>query len=342
MAFIQVLELRKMTAGILQKCDVPVEQADIIADTVVYAHIHGKETHGITRLPIYVRKIKEGLMKADTNPVIKMETPVVCVLDAQDGFGQIAAYEGMKRCIENAGKFGIGACGVCNSNNFGVAAYFAEMAVKRGMVGMVASASAPAIAPTGGKKPLFGTNPICIGFPVRKGKAPIILDMAASEAARGKIRLAQKNEEKIPFGWALDEDGRPTNDPAEALAGTMVPIGGYKGYGIALAVDILCGLLTGSAFGGEIKPLNDPDAPSRQGHVMMAIDISKLMPYESYLGRVDVLAENIYACGEPGMIRVPGERSYFLSQHNCKDVEIREKQMRDFRQLALQLGVAID
>ncbi|MCI6465355.1 MAG: Ldh family oxidoreductase [Faecalicatena sp.] len=316
---------------------VPKEQAEIIADTIVYAHTHGKETHGITRLPIYIKKIKRGLMTPNTILKKTQNTEVIATIDAGDGFGQVAAYDGMSLCMKMAEKYGIGACGIRNSNNFGVAGYFTEMAVKEEMIGFIASASAPAIAPTGGNIPIFGTNPISIGFPTKGTEAPIIFDMATSEVARGKIRLAEKNGEKIPFGWALNQEGNPTNDPHEALLGTMIPIGGYKGYGIAMTIDILAGLLTGNLFAGNIKNLNHSTELSKHGHILMAIDIKKLMDYREYLCKIDHLICEIRKCGPVGAINIPGERSAKAAEQNKEFIQIGDKAVTEITKLKKEL-----
>lgn len=339
MANIAVVKLRIFVKDVLIACGVPDDQANLITDTIVYAHIHGKETHGLTRLSIYAAKIKRGLMSPKTQLETKQNTPVLATIDAQDGFGQIAAFEGMSLAMDMAKEYGIGVCGVRNSNNFGVAGYFSRMAVDNHMIGLIASASAPAIAPTGGSKAIFGTNPISIGFPTPTGRAPIIFDMAASEAARGKIRLAEKNGEKIPFGWALDQNGNPTDDPTEALKGTMVAIGGSKGYGIAMTIDILAGLMTGNLFGGEIKNLNHKTERSRHGHVIVAVDIEKVMPYDEYLMKIGRLINSVKACGIPGNVLMPGERSESKAQQNVESVAISVKVLEELEKLRNELGV---
>ena len=339
MAYVRVEQIRKMSELILCAVGVPKEQASIIADTVVYAHTHLRATHGITRFPIYIRKIRQKLMSADTKLEVVCDLQALAVMDAHNGFGQIAAWEGIHRCIEKARICGIGGVGIRNSNNFGVTAFFGELAAKEHLVGIIVGAASPAIAPTGGSRPIFGTNPICIALPNREGKMPIVLDMATSEAARGKIRLAAKNGENIPFGWAIDENGRPTDDPFAALRGTMLPIGGYKGYGLSLMIDVLGGLLTGNPFGGEIKPLNEPHDFSQHGHAMMAINIESIMPYSEYLSKIDLLIERIRECGEPGSVLLPGEKEFEAYMQNSDIVDITDKQIEEFNELAHSLKI---
>src|SRR5690554_50296 len=234
---VYIENIKIVAENILKKIGVPVEQAKIIVDTIEYAHLTNKGTHGIGRLPIYVRKIKEGLMSAETIMDLINETSVISHYNANNGFGQVAAYIGMNTAIKKAKENGIAAVGIRCSNNFGTAGYFVKMAAKENMIGFIFSNSSPAIAPTGGSKPIFGTNPIAIGFPGGNNKPLVILDLATSNAARGKIRLAAANGQSIPANWALDAGGQPTTDPNEALKGTMIPIGGYKGYGLSLIVD---------------------------------------------------------------------------------------------------------
>ena len=337
MAYITVNSLRNASKELLEKWNVPINQAEIIADTIVYAHTHEKHTHGITRLPIYEKKIRKKLMSDNTVVEKITDTISMTVFDCHDGFGQISAYEAMKNSINKAKETGIGISFVRNSNNFGVAGYFGELAANENMVGVVITSSGPAIAPPGGTKSIFGTNPICCAFPSKKGN--IVLDMAISQVARGKIRLAEKNGEKIPFGWAVDKNGNPTDDPLEALKGNMLAIGGIKGFGLAMSIDIIAGLLSGSAFGGNIKPLGAEDGPSRHGHVVTAIDIAKLMPLEEYDTKIEMLIKAVKGCGEPGEIFMPGEKSGKRALENEEKVKLKEKQIDDFNKLAAETGI---
>lgn len=338
MSYITIESLRKTTQELLEKWQVPVEQAKIVTDTIVYAHVHEKHTHGITRMPIYEKKMRLGMMPRDTKVEKISDTVSMTVFDCNNGFGQVSADIAMHNCIEKAKETGVGISFVRNSNNFGVAGYFGEMAADENMVGMVVTSSGPAVAPPGAKKAIFGTNPICYAFPSKSGN--IVLDMAITEAARGKIRLAEKNGEKIPFGWAVDKDGNPTDDPTEALKGNMLAIGGIKGFGLAMSIDIMAGLLSGSAFGGEIKPLGAENEPSRHGHMMLAIDISKLMTLEEYDMKIEQLIAAVKECGEPGTIHIPGEQSGKMQLKNKDKVELKDKQIEDYNKLAEQFEVA--
>lgn len=339
MPLVHVDSLKKFCTAVLKKCGVPDDHIIIITESIVYAHLRGKGTHGVTRLPIYVNKMQHGLISPTTRLKLIKDSPVITVLDADNGFGQVAAHKGMELCVEKAGKFGIGVVGIRNSNNFGTAGFIAELATKNKMIGVVLANSAPAIAPTGGSKPVLGTNPIGLAFPRDKNQFPVSLDMATSFAARGKIRLAAKNNEKIPFGWALDANGQPTDDPLEGLKGSMIPIGEHKGYGLSLAVDILAGLLTGAAFGGDVKPLNQTEGYSNYGHLLLAINVSFFTDYSNYVQKMNALESRIKMSGEAGSVFLPGEKSWLYMQQADESINVGEKNMNELQKLAEELGI---
>ena len=334
---VKINSIQNISYQILSKIGVPNDDAEIIVDSIVYAHQRGKGTHGVGRLPIYVRKVKEGLMTSVTKLCVIKDNFAVSLYDAQHGFGQIAAYRGMEIAIEKARQYGVGAVGIRHSNNFGTAGFFVDFAAKNNMIGFIFANSSPAIAPIGGKTAIFGTNPMGIGFPGGNNQPAVILDMATSHAARGKIRLAAKNGESIPEGWALDSDGNPTTDPIEALKGSMMPVGGHKGFGLSLIVDVIAGLLTGSAFGGDVKPLNHKDGLSDYGHLMIAINIRSFLDYKEYLDKMDYLSKRVKECGEEGNIYLPGEHSFSL--FNSDIVNISDKQVDEINSLANSLGI---
>ena len=331
--------LYDFTVAVLTACDVPKDDAGIVADTIVDAHRCGKGTHGVTRLPIYVRKIRSGLMDPRTPISVVRDSAAIGVLDAHHGFGQVAAIRAMAKCLDKAKALGVGIVGVRHSNNFGVAGYFARQAANDGYIGMVLGNSAPAIAPTGGIEPLLGTNPLAIAFPDGAGGVPIVLDMATSEAARGKIRLAARQGERIPEGWALDSSGRPTTDAAAALEGSMVPIGGPKGYGLSLVIDMLAGLLTGAAFGGQVKPLNHPNQRSDYGHWMMALDPEFFLDGQSYASRFATLLSAVRTTCTEQRVWLPGERA---NEARLKSIVLlNDTAHRVLDELSLEFGLGI-
>lgn len=323
---------------ILMRVNVPEDEASIIADTIADAHKCEKHTHGLNRLPIYIRKINENLMTAHTEITPVNDSPIITTFDIHHGFGHIAMEKAASLCIGSAKKHGVKIIGIRNSNNFGAAGYYGKILTDHDMIGIIFGNSAPAVAPTGGTKAILGTNPICFAFPTSQKENPIILDMAISVAARGKIRLAARNGEKIPMGWALGNDGSPTDDPLEALKGSLLPIGGYKGYGLALAVDIIAGLLTGSAFGEDVNPLNHPNAYSRHGHFMMALNPAFFMPMEEYKDKISRLVYEIKSTGSN--ILLPGEQSNQNRLKNQEAVYLKETQINDTNALAQQLNIS--
>lgn len=323
---------------ILKAYGVPEDDAAIVSDSIQYAHARGKHTHGIGRMPIYIRKIKENLMNPQTPMTVVREMGSVAVFDAQNGFGQVAAIKGADFAIEKARNYGVGIAGIRNSNNFGTAGFIGEHIVNSGMICLMFSNSGPAIAPSGGNKAFLGTNPICFAFPSDGENPPVIFDMACSNAARGKVRLAAKNGEQIPLGWAVDENGNETTDPNEALKGSMMAIGGYKGYGLAMCVDLLAGMMTGSGFAGEVKNLDHPTDISRYGHFIIAINPESFLEGKEYRERLNYFIGKLRMCGEEGKILYPGEKSYSQAKKNSEFVEINESLIDDLNRLAENAG----
>ena len=310
-------------------------------DTFHYANRRNVPTHGIGRLPLYVNKIKSGHFNPKDEIEIISDFGAMAILDAHGGFGQIAAYKAVTMAINKAQQFGIAAIGVRNSNNFGTAGYFGDMAARAGMAAMIFTNAAPAMAPTGGRIPIFGTNPLCFACPGGKTQNPIILDMATTIVARGKIRLAAKNGEKIPSTWALDYNGNITEDPNEALNGTLLPIAGYKGYGLSAFVDLFAGVLTGSASTGEVRPLSNIHEESRNGHLFVLVDVKYFLTEDELTRKMGTFYAAVKACGEDGKVLLPGERGYSEMKKNFMYVTIPDKQVQEINILAESLGLKI-
>ena len=335
---VSIDNVSKAVSEILSKVGVNKQDSDIILDTILFANKRGVGTHGLGRLPLYVEKIKSEHFNPNNEIEIIKDISAIGILDAHNGFGQIAAYKATQMAIDKAKKFGVGVVGVRNGNNFGTAGYFGDLAAKEGFAALIFANAAPAIMPTGGNKVIFGTNPICFAFPGSKKYNPILLDMATTTAARGKIRLAAKNGEKIPFDWAVGPDGRPTDDPNIALEGALLPIAGYKGYGLSMFVDILAGLLTGSKYAGEVKNLSNMEEDSGNGHLFIVIDIDKFMSPDIKESRINNLYETVKLCGEPGKVFMPGEIEYNKLYNNADTIEISRKQFDEINNMISDLG----
>jgi len=335
---IKIENLKQVVMETLMKVGVSESDAVIILDTIIFANRRGVATHGVGRLPLYVHKIAAGHYNPKNDFEVLADNAAYALMDAHNGFGQVVAHKATKMAIAKAKQFGVGVVGVRNSNNFGTAGYFGDMAAREGCAAMVYANAAPAIAPTGGNKTIFGTNPLCYAYPGNENHDPILLDMATTIAARGKIRLAAKNGEKIPVDWALGPDGQPTDDPNVALKGSLLPIGGYKGYGLSMFVDIFAGMLTGSHFAGEVKNLSKMEEDSGNGHLFVVIDLDKFMTVDEKQERITHFYEAVKACGEKGKVFMPGELEYIKMKKATDTVQISNKQFEDVNAVAEEVG----
>jgi LDH2 family malate/lactate/ureidoglycolate dehydrogenase len=279
--------LNDFCIDVLTKAGVKLEEAEIISETLLFAELRNIKSHGIVRLPTYVKRLENAAVNQNAEMrFLENKAAAVSVLDADNGMGQVAGYKAMKAAIDMARIYGIGLVAVKNSNHFGVASYFSMLASKEDMIGLVMTNASPAIAPFGTKTPLLGTNPLTVAVPAKKGK-PIVLDMSMSTVARGKIRMAALQNKEMPLDWGLDKDGNPTSDPSEALLGSLVPIGGVKGSGLSLIIDLLTGALTGTSSLGEVKNITDMNGPSKTSHLFIVINIGAFMDIDEYKERVD-------------------------------------------------------
>jgi len=294
-----------LSAGFAEEC------AQLIADSLIEADLRGLNTHGVMRIPMYLKRVKAGLIDPLAQVKVVKENANMAILDAGNGMGQPASMYAMQKAIEKASVATISMVGVRNSNHYGTAAYYSMMAAQQRMLGISCSNTEPLMAAPGGAKAVAGNNPLSIAIPGGK-KPDIVVDMAMSAAAIGKIVLAQKKEQSIPLGWATDKMGNDTTDPNQALdGGSLLPFAGPKGYGLSLAVDVLAGILMGSGFGEEVKsPFDDFLHQQKVGHMFMAIDISAFMDLEEFLAKAEALIGQIEtAPAAPGVQEVflPGE-----------------------------------
>ena len=240
--------------------------SEICAESLVKAELLDAQSHGVARLKMYCDRIKKKLINPKPRIKIKRISSSISYVDADNSIGFVSANIGINQAINNAKKTGIGLVAVKNSGHYGLSSFYAEQAVKKNLMVLCFTNAPPALAPYGAKKSLFGTNPICFGVPT--GKIPFILDSSTSMINRGKIRLADKLGKKIPYGVALDKNGKITTNPKKALKGTQLPIAGFKGSGLAWMVDILSGVFTGSSHGGKTKdPFDDFSGPQNRGHL---------------------------------------------------------------------------
>ena len=262
-------ELKKEIIEIFKKFGLSENHASISTDALVNAELVGAYGHGLSRLKMYSDRIKKGLINPRPKIKIKKISQSISLVDANDSIGFIAADIAIKQAIKNAKKTGIGMVAVKNSGHYGLSGYYAEQAIKKNLITMIYTNAPPAVAPHGSLKSLFGTNPICFGTPTGS-KVPFILDTSISMINRGKIRFAEKNNQKIPLGVALDKFGKPTTNAKKALQGVQLPIANFKGSGLAWMVDILSGVLTGGNHAGRVKdPFDDFTGPQNIGHLFI-------------------------------------------------------------------------
>ena len=260
-------KIKSIVKEIFVKHKLSSEHAKICADALINAEQVGAYGHGLSRLKMYCDRIKKKVINAKPKIKIKNISQSISQIDANDSIGFVAADIAIKTAIKNAKKTGIGLVGVKNSGHYGLSGYYAEQATKKNLVTMIFTNAPPAVAPHGALKSLFGTNPICFGTPTGS-RVPFILDTSISMINRGKIRVAARNNQKIPEGVALDNKGRPTTDARKALKGVQLPIAGFRGSGLAWMVDILSGVLTGGNHAGKVKdPFDDFSGPQNIGHL---------------------------------------------------------------------------
>ncbi|HBP29817.1 MAG TPA: sulfolactate dehydrogenase [Advenella kashmirensis] len=284
--------------------------AETTAKALVFADAHGIATHGVSRVPSYALHLSSGRADGGAEPEIVQEKPSALLVDARTGLAFPACELAITTAIEKAKQTGICIAGVTNSHHFGMAAYHLELVAHAGLIGLAFSNSPSAITAWGGKRPLFGTNPIAAAFP-REQAEPVVIDLSLSQVARGKVILAARDDKPIPDGWALDSEGRPTNDAKAALKGSMQAAGGVKGSMLALMVEVLCVALTGANFGYEADPLyDDTGNEPRLGQVFMLIDPQALAGQQTYFNRLEDL---IAAMLEDDGVRLPGARRHDLA-----------------------------
>ncbi len=285
-------ELRDLSYQVLIKAGVDEKEAEIISDSLIKANLRGVDSHGIMRLPGYIERAREGLINLKGSVELNSRESTVFIMDGKNKFGQIVTYEAINKAINVADDNGIGIVGVKNSNHLGMGAYFSMMALEHDMIGFIISNSPPTISAWGGAEALMGTNPLSVAIPAGE-QLPVVVDMATSMVARGKIRWSANNNKSIPEGWALNKNGEPTTDPEEALDGVLLPFGGPKGYSIALIISILTGVLSGSGIGDNVKSMYDLSGPSNVSHFIGAFNIASFRPVEQFKTDMDRLIINI-------------------------------------------------
>jgi len=335
-------KVEEFCVDVLTKAGLSPDWSAIVTESLLCAEIRGIFSHGVVRLESYIQRVEAGVMKIQSPIATEMDAQAVALLNANNTFGQIAGHKAMSLAIEKAKQYGTGVVAVKNSNHFGVAAYYAMMALKEDMVGCVFTNSSPAMAVYGTKTPLIGTNPIAIAIPAGD-QFPIVLDMSTSVVARGKIRYAALTGHDIPLGWARDIDGKPTADAKVALKGSLEPVGGVKGSAFSLIIDIICGILTNTVLTGGVKNITDVSGPAKTGHFFAALDISRFIDMKLFKSNVDQVITNIksFPAVDGGKIFMPGEIEFHLSKKRMEEgIPLEEEVLLSLNAVAARYGAA--
>lgn len=258
-------------AELFVRAGIPQGAADTVAQSLVAADLEGVASHGVMLVPMYLDRLLAGSISKKTKAEVVRDAGAAVVLDADNMLGQLSSQQAIALVGERAKKHGLASVAVRNGFHFGTAGYWARVLAAQGLVGMAFSNTRPLMPPPGGAERVVGNNPLAIAFP--SAQEVLLTDMAMSATAMGKIRLAEAAGQPIPEGWASDAEGRPTTDPAAAIKGMLLPTAGPKGFGLALAIDLLCGGLSGGAITDEVNPLyGDAKQPYRCSHFFLAID----------------------------------------------------------------------
>jgi LDH2 family malate/lactate/ureidoglycolate dehydrogenase len=334
--------LRERVTVLYRAVGLPEEHAALVAETLVRADMWGHSSHGVMRAPWYLDRVRNGVMKPVTDSVRVVDSGAIAVVDGREGVGQVIARDAMLDAVARAKRHGVGVVSVRNSNHHGALGYFTRLAAQLGCIGMLTANGGPAMAPWGGKRMAVGTNPWSIAAPAGR-YPPMMLDIANTVVARGKIFLARQRGARIPDHWALDAEGRPTTDPVAALAGVILPMAEHKGYAIALMMDVLAGMLSGSGILTEVNSPYKTDKPSRCGHFFLALDVAAFGPRHVFDARMEQMIAEVKAVPlAPGFdeILYPGElEARNEVRHAREGLELPEKTVADLRAEADRLGV---
>jgi (2R)-3-sulfolactate dehydrogenase (NADP+) len=302
--------LGALTAACLERAGANAAMALSTARMLVAAEAQGLASHGLSRAPQYAAHLRNGRVNPDARPKVIHERGGACLIDAEEGLAFPACELAIAEAVARARDNGVAFAGVTRSHHFGVAALHLEAVAEAGMVGLAFGNSPAAMPAWGGRRALFGTNPVAAIFPRRDG-TPITVDLSLSEVARGKLMVAARDGKPIPEGWALDKDGNPTTDPKAGMAGMMCPAGGVKGAMLALVVELLACALTGAAFGFEADSFFEAEGNRpRIGQGFLVIDPGALAGTETYLARVETL---VAAMCQDEAVRIPGDRRRALA-----------------------------
>jgi len=335
--------LLAFTRDALSACGLPDPDAAIAAKQMIEADLTGFDAHGIFRLSAYCGTLQSGRVNPKANIKVVKRAPATALVDGDNGMGHLVMTFAANLAIGIARESGIGWVGTRRSNHAGAASVYAEMAVAQRMVGIYAAVStANHMAPWGGAEALLGTNPIAVAIPAGR-EAPVILDIATSVASFGTVRQHAVSGEPMPDGWVVDsQTGQPINDAKSAGEGVLLPIGGYKGSGLALIIGLLAGVLNNAAFGRDVVDFTQPgNAETNTGQFIAAIDVSRFVPFETFVAEIDRHVVDLRSSERlPGVdaIRIPGgDRRRRRADRSSKGVELPSPLLKQLDELAARL-----
>ena len=337
-------QLRKFIASAFEACGMPAHHAARMGELMAEADIGGQDGHGVFRLPMYIKRIQAGGMDIDPDIKVISERTATALLDGGNGPGHLVMSRAAELAVEKAKTCGVAWVGARYSNHAGPAFLYARMPLAENMIGLyVAVGSANHMPPWGGTDLLLSTNPIAIAIPSHD-EPDIVLDMATTVAAYGKVKTAADRGETMPEGWMIDKQGQPLTDPTRASEGLLLPIGGPKGYGLSLIFGLLAGTLNGAAFGKDVVDFNaDAKSKTNTGHFVIALDIEAFMDAEAFKNQIDgIWAEMKSSALLPGVesIRLPGYRLAAVSaEHRENGIEIPAALSARLDGLADELGI---
>ncbi len=353
--------LKDFCVRVFQRLGIPEEDARVTADVLVSADLRGVDSHGVARLRRYVNGVRSGMMSVNPSVEVVTETPTTALIDAGGGLGQPVSYRAMERAIAKAKEYGCGFVTVRNSNHYGIAGYYAMMALPHDCIGISMTNAAVLVVPTFGRDAMLGTNPIAVAAPANRER-PFVMDMATSTVPRGKLEVYNRQEKPIPLGWATDETGTPTDDPGRVLenfkvraGGGLLPLGGagellggHKGYGLALWVDIFCAVLSGAAYADLVYP-KTPDGkplPSQIGHFFGAWRVDAFRPADEFKAAMDDLQRRLKEAPKAEgqeRIYIHGEKEYEEAERRSQEgIPLNAKVAADLQNIAVELGVTYD
>lgn len=315
--------------------------AQLIASHLVATSLRGVDSHGISRVPLYAERLIEGYVKKGREVKRFVDEPAYALIDGQNRHGIVVAQQAVELAVEKARSQGLAVVGVKRSNHFGMLAYYAQYAVNRDCMVMITSNASPSMPPWGGSERFFGTNPICYGIPAGK-EPPVIGDMATSVVARGKIRLAAKNGQSIPEGWAITEEGERTTDAEKALDGMVLPMAGPKGYSLIVWIETLSSIMTGAAFGPHVGAIVDPKEQGL-GHFFFVMRPDLFQSMDTFKERMDQMIREIRQVKKMkhvDHIYLPGEIERNTETERLKNgIPISFEVYRDLLEIGDRVGI---